>query len=113
MEIVASPATSRRLLALRWPYRLLFVAVGVAAVVCAVLAQHASGPDDVPTWVVAVSVLAILTAAIALPTPIRTTVVHAEREQSTVLLTGAGLLALPTLVAFLLWGRESFSVYQM
>src|SRR6185437_4475479 len=92
--------------------RLSFLAAtGVAAIICALLAQHPSDPQQVPAGVIAASLLAILGAAIAFPDPtgagVQRAIPCSERVRDMASL--AAILALPTLVAVAFWSREQFS----
>lgn len=88
------------------------LAIGIVAVVCALLAQHPSDPTTVPASVIAASLVAILAAAVALPDPTvaKTTTVIGVPEDAREHAILVGLLAAPALVAVLIWSREPFSV---
>jgi 4-amino-4-deoxy-L-arabinose transferase-like glycosyltransferase len=91
------------------------VAVGTAAVVCAFLAQHPDTPDQVPLWVVAASLLAILGAAIAFPSPL----VHAAqralgaRDNVRLVIGGVAVMVIPSLIAAAIWSSEPYDALRM
>ena len=91
------------------------IIVSIAAIVCAALAQHPADSGAVPAWVVLVSVLAIVGAAVGLPSPLRPTSdeLSPVAERTTDVLAVTALLALPTLGAVILWLREPFSPYDL
>jgi hypothetical protein len=95
--------------------RLVFkCSLAFGAVICAALAQHAGSADDVPAWVIIVSLLAIAGGAVAFASPLLPGVgvamraAHPRRPMA----VGIALLIIPTGVATWLWFREDFAITQ-
>src|SRR5579862_7638273 len=85
-------------------------AIGLTAIICAFLAEHPSDPMQVPVWVVAVSLLAIIGAAIAMPDPFPAKTRHVEcvEEDRRTIVLGSAALILPTVIAVFVWLQEPF-----
>ena len=89
------------------------VAMGLVAIVSAVLAQHSADPSHVPLWVIVLSLLAIAGGALALPTPfpfregVKRGIAAAPARAY---MLAAAMLVLPTIVAVLVWAQEPFKV---
>src|SRR5258708_39402081 len=120
MEIAASSALRKPTLPMRPLRRGVLIGLGVAGVICALAAtwwasvgwlarQQPVDPHDIPSWLIIISLTAILAAALALPNPVRRAMVLAIREDFQMRLLCAALLALPALMAVGHWRRGAFS----
>lgn len=115
MEAAAPPLARAHTLSARTVRMAAGAVVALAAVACALLAQHPATPDQVPGWVVAVSILAIAGAAAALPSPLARAaqVALGERDDARLVLGGVAVLAAPSIVAAIIWSSEPYDALRM
>jgi hypothetical protein len=123
MEIVTPTAPAKPTLPMHWLRRTLLIGLGVVGAICALATtwwasvgwwgrQQPVGTHDIPAWVIVLTLIAILAAALALPhpaRPVQKALVKAAREGHLMPWLCAALLALPTLVAVLHWHTDSLS----